>query len=351
MTVLRHFIPLWVILFVLAACAAPAPTATPQAQKLRVLATTTLVGDVVSNIAGDAVELSVLLPLGTDPHSFTPTPQDVAKVSQADVVFANGAGLEEFLQALLESAGAADKVVAVSEGIALVQGQMHAHAGEQDHAHEDEHAQEGEQPHEEEHAHEAEHTDEGEHAQEGEHEHEHEHAGGDPHTWFDPNLVMIWVENIVKTLSEKDPQNAAIYQKNAADYTAQLRELDQWIRQQVEAIPPQSRQLVTDHKSFTYFAERYGFTQVGAVLPGFSTLAEPSAQELAALEDAIRQLGAKAIFVGTTVNSNLSQRVAEDTGVKLVYLYTGSLSEKDGPANTYLNFMRYNVSAIVEALK
>lgn len=327
MNALRHFIPLWVILFALAACAAPAPTATPQAQKLRVLATTTLVGDVVSNIAGDVFKLSVLLPLGTDPHFFTPTPQDVAKVSQADVVFANGAGLEEFLQALLESAGAADKVVAVSEGIALVQGQMPAHAGEQDHAHEDEHAQEGE------------------------HEHEHEHAGGDPHTWFDPNLVMIWVENIVKTLSEKDPQNAAIYQKNAADYTAQLRELDQWIRQQVEAIPPQSRQLVTDHKSFTYFAEQYGFTQVGAVLPGFSTLAEPSAQELAALEDAIRQLGAKAIFVGTTVNPNLSQRVAEDTGVKLVYLYTGSLSEKDGPADTYLNFMRYNVSAIVEALK
>jgi len=333
MTALRRFVPLWVIFSLLAACATPTPTAAPQTQKLRVLATTTIVGDVVSNIAGDAVELSVLLPVGADPHAFTPTPQDVAKVSQADVVFANGAGLEEFLAALLESAGAAEKVVAVSEGIALLPGHAHSHGAEGEHSHEGEHTHEGEQAHE------------------GEHTHEHEHAAGDPHTWFDPNLVMVWVENIAKTLSEKDPQNAATYQKNAADYTAQLRELDQWIRQQVETIPPENRQLVTDHKAFGYFAERYGFTQVGAVLPGFSTLAEPSAQELAALEDAIRQLGVKAIFVGTTINPNLAQRVADDTGVKLVYLYTGSLSEKDGPASTYLDFMRYNVNAIVEALK
>jgi manganese/iron transport system substrate-binding protein len=381
MTALRRFVPLWVIFSLLAACATPTPTAAPQTQKLRVLATTTIVGDVVSNIAGDAVELSVLLPVGADPHAFTPTPQDVAKVSQADVVFANGAGLEEFLAALLESAGAAEKVVAVSEGIALLPGHAHSHGAEGEHSHEGEHTHEGEQAHEGEHTHEGEqahegehthegeqahegehthegeqahegkHTHEGEQAHEGEHTHEHEHAAGDPHTWFDPNLVMVWVENIAKTLSEKDPQNAATYQKNAADYTAQLRELDQWIRQQVETIPPENRQLVTDHKAFGYFAERYGFTQVGAVLPGFSTLAEPSAQELAALEDAIRQQGVKAIFVGTTINPNLAQRVADDTGVKLVYLYTGSLSEKDGPASTYLDFMRYNVNAIVEALK
>lgn len=348
MATLRRFAPLWVIFSLLAACAAPTPivapptpTAASQTQKLRVVATTTLVGDVVSNIAGDTVELSVLLPVGSDPHSFTPTPQDVAKVSQADVVFANGAGLEEFLQPLLESAGAAQKVVAVSEGVSLLERKGHSHSAEGEHTHEGEHA------------HEAEHTQEvmsTEVSGEGEHEHHHEHAT-DPHTWFDPNLVMIWVENIAKTLSEKDPQHAAIYQKNATDYTAQLRELDQWIRQQVATIPPENRKLVTDHRAFAYFANQYGFIQVGAVLPGFSTLAEPSAQELAALEDAIRQQGVKAIFVGKTINPNLAQRVADDTGVKLVHFYTGSLSEKDGPANTYLNFMRYNVNAIVEALR
>ncbi len=331
MKFLRQILTFSLLLPWLVSCATPAPTAVPQTQKLRVLATTTLVGDVVGNITGEAVELSVLLPIGADPHSFTPTPQDVAKVSQADLIFANGAGLEEFLKALLESAGAAEKVVEVSEGIALLQGEAHSHAGDEEHA--------------------GETTPTKEATAEGEHDQEQEHATGDPHIWFDPNLVMIWVENITRTLSEKDPQNATIYQKNAEAYTAQLRELDQWIRQQVETIPPENRLLVTDHKTFGYFAERYGFTQVGAVLPGFSTLAEPSAQELAALEDTIRQLSVKAIFVGTTVNPNLAQRIAEDTGVKLVYLYTGSLSEKDGPANTYLNFMRYNVAAIVEALQ
>lgn len=335
---IRRLIPFWLLLAMLAACASPTPTAAPQSRKLRVLATTTIVGDVVRNVAGDAVELSVLLPVGADPHSFTPTPQDVAKVSEADLVFANGAGLEEFLQALLENAGAADKTVAVSQGISLLQGEAHSHSAEEEHATEEQ----AQQPMPT-----TETSDAGEH----DHDHEHEHAAGDPHTWFDPNLVMIWVQNIATTLSEKDPQNASSYQKNAEAYTAQLRELDQWIRQQVETIPAENRLLVTDHKSFAYFAERYGFTQVGAVLPSFSTLAEPSAQELAALEDAIRQLGVKAIFVGTTVNPNLAQRIAQDTGVQLVTLYTGSLSEADGPANTYLNFMRYNVNAIVEALK
>ncbi|MFN3307863.1 MAG: metal ABC transporter substrate-binding protein [Anaerolineales bacterium] len=324
---LFHLISVVVLMAMLAACAAPNPTPQSSARKLRVVATTTIVGDVVANVAGDAVELSVLLPVGADPHSFSPTPQDVAKVSQADLVFANGAGLEEFLNALLESGGAKDKTFAVSEGIQLVGEQ----AGE--------HTHEGEQAGE--HTHEGEQTD----------EHAHEHSGGDPHVWFDPNLVIIWVQNVTKVLSEKDPQNADLYQKNAAAYTAQLQELDKWIRTQVESIPPENRKIVSDHLSFTYFATRYGFTQVGAVLPGFSTLAQPSAQDIAALEDAIRQLGAKAIFVGTTVNPNLSQRIAEDTGVKLVSLYTGSLSEKGGPADTYLNFMRYNVSTIVDALK
>ncbi|MCS6906264.1 MAG: metal ABC transporter substrate-binding protein [Anaerolineales bacterium] len=312
----------------LIACAPLTPQPQPGQAKLRVVATTTIVGDVVANVAGDAIELSVLLPSGADPHLFNPTPQDVAKVSQADLVFANGAGLEAFLDGLLESAGAKEKTFAVSEGIQLLESASHAH--------EEAHSQEGE------HSHEAEHGHEGEHA--------HRHGEGDPHVWLDPNLVKVWVQNIARVLSEKDPQNASLYQRNAEAYTAQLDELDRWIRQEVEKIPAENRLLVTDHLMFGYFAQRYGFTQVGAVLPGFSTLAEPSAQELAQLEDTIRQYGIKAVFVSKAVNPDLAQRVAEDTGVKLVFLHAHSL-DQSSPANTYLNLMRYNVSAIVEALK
>ncbi|MCB0238433.1 MAG: zinc ABC transporter substrate-binding protein, partial [Anaerolineae bacterium] len=101
---------------------------------------------------------------------------------------------------------------------------------------------------------------------------------------------------------------------------------------------------------FGYFANRYGFQQTGAVIPGYSTLSEPSAQEIAGLEDTLRSLAVNAIFVGNTVNNALSQRVADDTGVRIVPVYTGSLSEADGPAATYLDYMRYNVNAFVSAL-
>jgi manganese/iron transport system substrate-binding protein len=108
---------------------------------------------------------------------------------------------------------------------------------------------------------------------------------------------------------------------------------------------------VTDHLLLGYFAERYGFEQVGAVFPGYSTMAEPSAQEMAALEDTIREMGVKAVFVGNTVNPQVSQRIAEDTGTQLVFFYTDSLTEEDGPVSTYLDYIRYNVTVITEALK
>ncbi|MGB9594003.1 MAG: metal ABC transporter substrate-binding protein, partial [Anaerolineae bacterium] len=184
-----------------------------------------------------------------------------------------------------------------------------------------------------------------------EHEGEAEHEGGDPHTWFDPNNVRVWARNIRDTLSALDPANAAVYQANAQSYIARLEELDAWIRQQVAQVPPDNRKLVTDHTAFTYFAARYGFEQVGAIFPGYSTLASPSARELAALEDAIRAQGVKAVFTGKTVNPALAERVAQDTGVRLVFLYTGSLGGAGSPASTYLDMMRYNVSVIVDALR
>jgi manganese/iron transport system substrate-binding protein len=292
--------------WVLAACSSPAGE---PSGKLQVMATTTIVGDVVHNIGGDAVQLDVLLPPGSDPHSFDPTPQDVAKIAKADLIFANGAGLETFLDPLLKNAGSKAQVIYVSDGIQLIHFQSNL-PGEESGP-----------------------------------------GGGDPHTWFDPQNVKMWVQNIEKTLSAQDPGNAKIFAANAQHYTQQLDDLDGWIRAQVRQIPPNQRKLVTDHEAFTYFAARYGFQQVGAIVPGYSTLAQPSAQELAALEDAIHKLGVKAVFVGETVNPNLAERVAQDSGVRLVYLYTGALSDSSGPAATYMDFIRYDVNQIVNGLK
>ncbi len=286
------------------------PVSLGAGERMRVVATTSIVADVVANIGGDRIALTTLVPLGADPHSFQPTPQDMAALVDAHVVFANGFGLEAFLKPLTESPDIARRVVYVSEGLTPLQ-------------HEREEAG-SEEAHEE---------------------------GSDPHTWFDPNNVMVWARNIRDALIALDPAHASAYRANAQAYIARLQELDAWIREQVAQIPPSNRKLVTDHTAFTYFAARYGFEQVGAIFPGYSTLSSPSARELAALEDAIRAQGVRAVFVGETVNPALAQRVAQDTGVRLVFLYTGSLGESGSPAATYLGMMRYNVSAIADALR
>lgn len=282
---------------------------------LNVVATTSIVADVVANVGGDAVNVQILLPVGADPHSFEPSPQDIAKVADAEIVFANGAGLEAFIDHLLESADATDKIVEVSKGIELL---AHPNA-----AVEDDH-------------------------EEGE---DHDHEMGDPHTWTDPNNVLVWVQNIEAALSKADPANAETYAANAAAYTAELEEMDAWIREQIAQIPAENRKIVTDHQLLGYYIEEYGLEMAGAIVPGYSSLSEPSAQELAAIEDAIRETGVQAVFVGNTVNSNLAERVSEDTGVKLVFFFTGSLSPADGDAPTYLDYLRYNTNAFVTALK
>ena len=291
--------------------------------KLRVVATTTIVGDVVRQVGGDAIDLTVLLPAGADPHGFQPTPQDAALIANADLVFASGLNLEEFLEKLIENAGGSARVVAVSDGVTAIEGH-------------EEHA-EGEA-----------HVEDEEHAAEGE---EHAHEGADPHVWMDPNNVRVWTRNIAAALSELDPANASVYQANAERYDQTLQALDAWVQEQVVQVAPENRQMVVDHDAFGYFAQRYGFKTVGAVVPGYSTMSAPSAQEMARLEDAIRQLGVKAIFVGSTVNPALAERVAADTGTQLVFLFTGSLSEPGDDADSYENFVRHNVSAIVGALK
>ncbi|MBC8333612.1 MAG: zinc ABC transporter substrate-binding protein [Anaerolineae bacterium] len=298
----------------LASCASPAPEAESAsgAEALTVVATTTIIGDVVSQVGGEHIQVAVLLPVGADPHSFDPTPQDVAKMADADIIFANGVGLEAFLDNLIESAGAAERVVYLDEGIELL-----ARAGDTD-----------------------EHEDEG-----------HEDENGDPHLWTDPNNVIVWTHTITRTLNELDPAHATAYSENADAYAAELMELDAWIREQVAQIPAENREIITDHTLLGYFVDEYGFNQVGAIVPGYSSMAEPSAQELAQIEDAIVALGVPAIFVGNSVNPTLAERVAADTGVQLVFFYTGSLSEAGGEAPTYIEYMRYNTNAIVEALK
>lgn len=276
---------------------------------LQVLASNTIIADVIGQVGGDYIQVTSLLEPGTNPHSFQPTPSDVSLIASADVLFLNGLGLEQSLEPLIAGAGKHAKIVELSAKIPA------------------------------------------RHFEHGEYHHDHTHKDFDPHVWFDPNLVMLWVDEIANTLSDLDSSHAEAFRVNAESFRTQLVDLDAWIREQVSQIPTDNRRLVGDHDQFGYFCDRYGLENAGAIIPGFSTLSEPSARELAVLEDAIRAQKVKAVFVGNTVNPTLARRVAEDTGAKLITLYTGSLTDASGAAPSYLEFMHYNVTAIVNALK
>ena len=179
----------------------------------------------------------------------------------------------------------------------------------------------------------------------------HGHGELDPHFWFDPLRVKQAVNSIASRLSAADPAGQTFYRDNAAEYNSQLDDLHTWILGEVATLPEAQRLLVTSHDSFQYFAQRYGFEVVGAIMP-VTTEVEPSARDLAELVETIEESGAKAVFAEKTQTDRLARQVADETGAQLIGgLYTGSLGPAGGEAGTYLEYMQYNVNTIVDVLK
>lgn len=335
------------------------PALTPvnlaEGSRLQVVASTNIIADVVAKVGGDSIDIFSLIPIGADPHSFEPTPRDLVLLNGAHVIFVNGLGLEEQVEPIIDSLDSEGVVVSVNTGVDTSKLGDEIHEEDDEHSDEihedDEHSDEihedddehSDEIHEEEH--EEDHED-----REGDEDHHH-HEGADPHTWFSIHAVEQWVENIEHVLRALDPANAAIYTANAQAYLVELEALAEEVEALLTALPAEKRKLVTDHDSFGYFAAAYDFDVVGTVIPSFSTLASPSAGELAKLQDQIEEESVQAIFVGTTITPDIAQQLAADTGIQVVILYTGSLSDEGGPAASYVDFMRYNVTAIVNALK
>lgn len=299
-------------------------------EPLRVVATTSIIGDVVAQVGGDAIDLTVLMGPGQDPHSYEPAAQDLTAVANAHAIFINGWNLEEGLVADLENIGEEAPVVPISaniEPLASAEDEHHEEEGE-------EHEAEGE-----------------EHEEEGEH---HGHGGTDPHTWFDARNVNQWVENVARVLSDLDPANADTFAANAAAYREDLDELEAYATAQLDSIPAENRFLVTNHDAFGYLAEAYGFTVLGTVIPGISTLAEPSASDLADLIAAMEEHNVCTIFTETTVSDTLAQTVAAELDgcetVQVLQLYTGAVGPEGSGADSYIGMFRANVDAIVSGL-
>jgi zinc/manganese transport system substrate-binding protein len=299
-----------IFLLVFTACKV-APASAPPGGRLRVVATFSVLGEFVARVAGDRADVRVLAPAGSDAHEYEPAPSDAARVADADVLFEVGLGFESWLDALYASSDSRAKRVVTTAGIALRQAQEHAADAHDDH---------------------------------GEH---------DPHVWQDVRNAIAMVRSIEAALIVADPAYAADYRTNATQYVAELEALDAEIVSAMQAIPADERRIVTSHDALGYFGARYGLVIVGNVIDSISTEAgEPSAQEIAALIDAIRAERVRAIFPESMSNPQLVERVAREAGVRVgAPLFTDALSEAGGPHASYAKAMRANLDAIAEAVK
>lgn len=277
------------------------------AQPLPVVASFSILGDVVSQVGGERVAVQVLVGPGSDAHVVQPTPAQARQVAQAQVVVSHGLGLEGWLPRLLKSAGFKGRELRVAEGLKPLKatGQHHGHG----------------------HAHDI-----------------------DPHTWQDVASVRHWVPRIAATLCEADAAGCDSYRARAAAYTQRLDALDAEIRAAWAPLPAAERKLITSHEAFGYYAAAYG---VRFLAPqGLSTEAEASAKGVARLVRQIRAEGIKALFVESIADPRLIEQIGRETGVRPSgRLYSDSLSLPDGPAASYEALMRHNTRLMVDALR
>ncbi|MET9285882.1 zinc ABC transporter substrate-binding protein AztC [Nocardia beijingensis] len=272
-----------------------------------IVVTTNILGDLTRAVAGDAVEVTVLMQANADPHLFALSAQQAARLERASLIVYNGLGLEE---SVLRNVEAAEKagVAAVSVGAAIDPIDYSADEA---------------------------------------------NGGPDPHFWTDPRRVRKAVEVIRDRIVERvDGVDAAAVRAGADRYLTELDGLDRWMTERFATIPAERRKLVTNHHVFGYLAQRFGFEVVGAVIPGGTTLASPSPSDLAALAGTVRAAGVSAIFADSSQPDRLARVLAEQAGVhvRVISLYTESLTEPGGGAGTYLEMMRANTESIVRGL-
>ena len=274
---------------------------------LSVVATTTQGADFARAVGGDQVEVTQILQPGVDPHDYEPSPADIVAVGAADVLVANGVGLESWLDDAVEASGFDGTRVVMADGVTIREG-------------------------------------------EGE-----EHAQGDPHIWQDPANAKIMVADVATGFSTADPEDASYFQDNLASYTAELDDLDAYNTEQINSIPEATRKLVTNHDAFGYYTAAYGITYVGSIIPSFDTSAELSGQDIDDIVAAVEAEGVKAVFSESSLPPRTAETIGREAGVTVVAgeeaLYADTLGPAGSAGDTYLKASRHNTDTIVAALR
>lgn len=301
--------------------------------------TTNILGDVVGELVGDQADVITIMPVGADPHSFQASAQEVDLLLSADALITNGGNFEEGLLDVIDSALDAD--VAIYEAVEAVDTISFVEDG---HRHDEEEHGHGE---------ESEHDEEPEHDEDADHNEEHGHDGADPHFFTDPIRMSEAVRGIADFLNaEVSRLDEAALDAATDRYVGELEALDAEVTEMVAAIAEERRILVTNHEVFGYFADRYGFEVVGAVIPGGTTVESASARDIARLAELIEAEGVPAIFADTSSSDDLAETLASEVGdIDVVELFSESLGEPGSEGDTYLEMVRTNASRISAALR
>ena len=289
------------LLFAVAAMMLLAAGAKP-AERIRVVASFSILGDMVGEVAGNRAEITTLVGPNGDAHAFEPSPTDAKAVAEADIVFVNGLGLDGWMQRLATAAGAKARIVEASAGVPRRT------------------MNEDGQP------------------------------TTDAHAWQDLRNGVIYVQNIAAALIAVDATNADHYRTAALAYTKKLEDLDREVRRQIEAVPKEKRKVITSHDAFGYFGTAYG---VEFLAPeGINTATEPAARDVARLLDQIKANGIKALFIENIADPRMIEMIGSETGARPGgALYSDALSEPDGPAPHYVDMFRNNVAKLVAGMR
>jgi ABC-type Zn uptake system ZnuABC Zn-binding protein ZnuA len=273
--------------------------------KLKIVATYSIIADMTENIVGDKGEVYSMVPIGTDPHMYDPLPTDSSKVSKADLVFYNGLNLETgkgWFQDLLKVTNKTDVAYAVSDEVTPLYL-----------------------------------TEKGKETEK------------DPHAWLDIQNAIKYVDIITKHVIEQDPDNRDFYLNNQEDYVKQLEEMDQYAKETVGKIPPEKRILVTSEGAFKYFSKAYGFKS--AFIWEINTDSQGTPKQMKDIINIINEDKVPALFLETSVNPKTMETISNETGVPIhSKIFTDSLAKKGEEGDTYLKMIKWNIDNVVEGL-
>ena len=305
-------------------------------REINVVATTPMIGEFVSQVAGDNINLTVLMPPEADPHTYEPAPQDAGKIADADLVFYTGLMYEPapLIELLENSVCGSEALAEVGDSVFPIE---FKESGHDDH---DDHDEKGHDDHDEEG-----HDD---HDEEGHDDHEgHGHGAYDPHFWFDPNRVAYAAEFIESKLIEFDPSNTADYEAAGDSYTAELNSLTGQVSQLIASIPSQNRKLITTHESLGYLEAKFGLEVLSTIIPNLDSSNEISPAQLVGVIDLIEDNNVKVIFIEAEAPSVYAETIVAETGIRAV---EGLWVETLKPGQTYPEFLIAAVELIVENL-